>query len=359
MTPGPDILGLGHCHLGVKQMRVLVTGGTGFVGSHSVAALVSQGHQVRLLVRSRDRVARSLSPLGAADAESVLGDVTAPRSVEEAMAGCDAVLHAAAVYSLDPRAASRMRETNLRAAEIVLGAAVRMGLDPVVHVSSYVALLPPEPRGAVLTPDSPVTGPRGAYSRSKAESEQVARRYQERGAPVVIVYPGGVIGPDDPYLGDSNRAIVEFAKSGLTMRGGYPMVDVRDVAAVHAAVMEPGRGPRRYMITGHYIALPDLIAMLQEITGRRSRIVAMPAGMIRAAGGVADLVQRLMPGRLPLSHEGIWISALQPHGDDSRTARELGITSRDLRVTLADTVQWLADQGHLSVARAAGGRDEK
>jgi dihydroflavonol-4-reductase len=336
-------------------MRVLVTGGTGFVGSHSVAALVSRGHQVRLLVRSRDRVARSLSPLGVTDVESVLGDVTAPESVEEAMAGCDAVLHAAAVYSLDQRAAPRVRETNLRAAEIVLGAAVRTGLDPVVHVSSYVALLPPEPQGAVLTPDSPVTRPGGTYSRSKAESEQVARRYQEQGAPVVIVYPGGVIGPDDPYLGDTNRSIVEFAKSGFTMRGGFPVVDVRDVATVHAAVVEPGRGPRRYMITGHYIALPDLIAMLQQLTGRRRRIVAMPAGMTLAVGRVADLMQRLIPGRLPFNHEGMWMSSLQPHCDDSRTAGELGITARDLRVTLADTVQWLADQGHLPVAQAAGG----
>jgi hypothetical protein len=62
--------------------------------------------------------------------------VTAPQSVEEAMAGCDAVLRAAAVYSLDPRAARRVRETNRPATEIVLGTAVRMGLDPVMHVSS-------------------------------------------------------------------------------------------------------------------------------------------------------------------------------------------------------------------------------
>ncbi len=328
-------------------MRVLVTGGTGFVGCHSVAALVSAGHQVRLLVRSRDQVARSLSPLGVADVESVQGDVTVPQSVEEAMAGCDAVLHAAAVYSLDPRAAVRVRETNLRATKTVLGAAVRLGLDPVVHVSSFVALLPPQPRGAVLTPDSPVTRPRCPYCLSKAESEQAARRYQEQGAPVVIVYPGGVIGPDDPYLGDSNRTIAEFAKSGLTMHGGSLLVDVRDVAAVHAAVMEPGRGPRRYMITGHFIALPDLIATLQQITGRRGRIVATPAGMALAISRVADLMQRVIPGRLPFSHEGVWISALEPHCDDSRTVSELGITPRDLRVTLQDTVQWLVDQGHL------------
>lgn len=331
-------------------MRVLVTGGTGFIGSHSVAALLSQGHQVRLLVRSRDRVARSLSPLGVAEVESVVGDVTAPRSVEEAMAGCDAVLHAAAIYSLDARAASRIHQTNVRGAEIVLGAAVRAGLDPIVHVSSCAALLPPE--GVVLTPDSPVKRPRGTYSRSKAESERVARRYQDQGAPMVITYPGVVIGPHDPYLGESNRSIVEFVNSGVTMRGGAPLVDVRDVAKVHAAVMEPGRGPRRYMITGHYITVKDLTAMLHEITGRHGRIVAMPAGAARAVGRVADLVQHVVPGRLPFNYEAMWVTALQPHCDDSRTISELGITPRDLRVTVEDTVRWLADHGHIAATPA-------
>lgn len=333
-------------------MRVLVTGGTGFIGSHSVAALLSQGHQVRLLVRSRERVARSLSPLGvAADVEPVLGDVTAPGSVAKAMAGCDALLHAAAVYSFDARAAARIRDVNVRGTEIVLGAAVRAGLDPVVHVSSYVALLPPG--DAVLTPDSLVKRPQGAYSRSKADSERVARRYQEQGAPVVITYPGAVIGPHDPYLGESNRNIIAFATSGLAMReGGVPWVDVRDVAKVHAAVMEPGRGPRRYMITGQYIALTDLTAMLHEITGHRGRIVALPAGAAEALGRMADLMQHITPGRLHFSHEAMWICALQAHCDDSRTVKELGITPRDLRETLADTVRWLAGEGHISLARA-------
>lgn len=334
-------------------MRVLVTGGTGFIGSHSVAALLSQGYQVRLLVRSRDRVTRSLSPLGVADVESVVGDVTVARSVEEAMAGCDAVLHAAAIYSLDVRAASRIRETNVRATEIVLGAAARAGLDPIVHVSSYAALLPPE--GAVLTPDSPVRQPHVAYCRSKADSERVARRYQDQGVPVVITYPGGVIGPDDPYLGQSNRWIVQFVNSGLTARGGGMWVDVRDVAKVHAAVMEPGRGPRRYMITGHYMAAKDLTAMLHELTGRHGRIVALPAGAARAVGRVADLVQHVAPGQLFVSYEAAWTSGLQPHCDDSKTISELGITPRDLKVTLADTVKWLADHGHITLtgARAA------
>jgi len=180
----------------------------------------------------------------------------------------------------------------------------------------------------------------------------VARRYQDQGAPVVITYPGAVIGPDDPYLGDTNRSIAGFVNGGITMRGGLPLVDVRDVAKVHAAVMEPGQGPRRYMITGHYITAKDLTAMLHEITGRHGQIVAMPAGAALAVGRVADLVQHMVPGRLPFNYEAAWIIALHPHCDGSRTIGELGITPRDLRVTVEDTVRWLADHGHIAATPA-------
>jgi nucleoside-diphosphate-sugar epimerase len=106
------------------------------------------------------------------------------------------------------------------------------------------------------------------------------------------------------------------------------------------------------MITGHYIALKDLTAMLHEITGHPGRITVIPAGPAQAIGRMADLIQHIVPGRIPPGHEGMWIAALQPHCDDSRTIKELGITPRDLRETLADTVRWLAAQGHISLTRA-------
>jgi len=77
---------------------------------------------------------------------------------------------------------------------------------------------------------------------------------------------------------------------------------------------------------------------------------SIPVGLAQTVGRVTDYVQRLAPGRLPFSHEGIWMAALQPHCDDSRTIGELGITSRDLLMTLTDTVWWLAEQGHLPVS---------
>ena len=167
-------------------MRVLVTGGTGFVGSHTVAALVEGGHQVRLLVRNPRRVTAALTPLGlqGANLDTMVGDVTDPAAVDQAVRDCEAVVHAGSVYSLDSRDARRIRQVNVRSTDLVLGTAHRAGLDPIVYVSSTGALL--QPNGQTLTPDSPVGRPPGPYFGSKAEAERVARRYQEAGAPVVI-----------------------------------------------------------------------------------------------------------------------------------------------------------------------------
>ena len=221
-------------------MRVLVTGGTGFVGSHSVAALITAGHDVRLLVRSPDRISPALEPLGVTAAvDHTVGDITDPDSVKRALRGCEAVLHAAAVYDLDARARPAIARTNVAGAETVLQAAVEAGCDPVVHVSSTAALLR---RGVTATPDSPLSTTRGVYIQSKVASEAVARSLQDHGAPVVIVQPGGVLGPHDPHRGVQNRRIRDILRGRYPVwpSGGYHVVDVRDVARVHAAVIAPG-----------------------------------------------------------------------------------------------------------------------
>src|SRR6516165_9636752 len=143
-------------------MLVLVTGGTGYIGSHAVAALAGAGHRIRVLARSAEKVPAALGPLGVHGVETAIGDVTEPAAVERALEGCDAVLHAASVFSLDARRADEMNSVNVRGTDIVLGTAHRLGLDPIVHVSSEVALLPPAD-GEVLTPDSPVHQPSSAY----------------------------------------------------------------------------------------------------------------------------------------------------------------------------------------------------
>jgi dihydroflavonol-4-reductase len=102
------------------NLLVLVTGGTGYVGSHAIAALASAGHRVRVLARSPDRIPAALEPLGVGRVETAIGDVTDPVAMERAFDGVDAVLHAASVFSMDPRKAEEMRSVNVRGTEIVL-----------------------------------------------------------------------------------------------------------------------------------------------------------------------------------------------------------------------------------------------
>ena len=332
---------------------MLVTGGTGYVGSHAVAALAGAGHRVRVLARSAEKVPAALGPLGVDGVETAIGDVTEPAAVERALEGCDAVVHAASVFSLDARKAGEMHSVNVRGTEVVLGAAHRLGLDPIVHVSSEVALLPPAD-GEVLTTDSPVHQPSSAYCRSKADSELVARKFQALGAPVVSVLPAGVWGPHDPHLGEGVTLAANVLRNRypIVMAGGMHIADVRDVAAVLAAVMRPGRAPRSYLVTGHYVTMPDIIGTLGDLTGRRIRFMTFPARFLAAFGRAVDLVQRRLSTRLPWSAESIWIVNCDARCDDSKTRQELHLVPRPLRETFADTVHWLAETGHLTPRQA-------
>ncbi len=307
-------------------MLVLVTGGTGYVGSHSIAALARAGHRIRVLARSPEKISAALGPLDIDGVETAIGDVTEPAVVERALERCDAVLHAASVFSMDARKADEMNSVNVRGTDIVLGTAHRLGLDPIVHVSSEVALLPSADR-EVLTPDSPVKRPPGPYCRSKADSELVARKYQALGAPVVSVMPAAVWGPHDPHLGEGVTLATNVLRNRypIIMPGGFHIADVRDVAAVLAAVMQPGRGPRSYMVTGHYVTMPEIIRTLGELSGRRIRFVTFPAWFLAAFGRMADVAQRRLRARLPWSAESIWIA------DQGRVAARAPPSTRDLR----------------------------
>jgi nucleoside-diphosphate-sugar epimerase len=332
---------------------VLVTGGTGYVGSHAIAALVAAGHRVRVLARAPERVQSTLAPLDIDTFDVASGDVTDPGAVERALSGCDAVLHAASVFSLDPRKAEEMRAVNVRGTEIVLGTAHRLGLDPIVYVSSELALLPPAD-GGTLGPDSPVGESRWPYCQSKAESEAVARDYQARGAPVVSVMPSAVWGPFDPHFGEGAALCANVLKNRypIVSGGGMHISDVRDVASGLAAAMEPGRGPRSYLLAGEYVSLPDIIHALADLSGRRILFLPFPSWFLAGFGRAADVAQRGLKAQLPWSGEGIWVVNCSARCDSTRARVELGFQPRPLRDTFADTVRWLVDTSELTTREA-------
>jgi nucleoside-diphosphate-sugar epimerase len=331
-------------------MRVLVTGGTGFVGSHTVRALLAEGHAVRLLVRDPHKVGRVFG--GAAGVLGVTrGDVVCADDVAHALSGCDAVVHAAALVSLRASEARKVREVNLRGAEHVLGGAAGRGIPRIVYVSSASALA--EPGGPTVTGESPIAAARSAYGRSKAEAEALARRLQAEGAPIAITYPVGVVGPEDPGLSEANHALWTFVHDvTIHTSSGFQAVDVRDVAELHARLLA-GETGGRWPAATRTVPWREMADLLDGLTGSRVRRLRVPGFLLRAAGHVGDVAKRFVDFSFPLTHEAMEFATRWPGVDASETSRATGLAFREPATTFADALRWMFEAGHLE-ARHVG-----
>lgn len=343
-------------------MKVIVTGATGFIGSHSVAALHRAGHEVRALVRSRSRLERALEMQGlaAGDVEGVEGDITDPGAVKHALDGCDAVLHVAAVFSLDPNREAEMARVNPESTDLILRSGRGLGLDPLVYVSTAGVFVPPPT--VTVAGDGPVSTGCGPYTRSKVAAEHVARRHAEEGAPVVTIYPGAVVGPRDPNeaLSDSmvmTRDIIKGRVPALPRPCPLPIVDVRDVAALAAGVMTPGLGERHYLLTGHLVDVRDVVAEVNRLTGRNLPTWPAPRALLRASGKLFDWIA-LRTGRpMPLASESVNMmleAADRPEVsfDQGPADADFGLPATPLGISLRDTLKWFHEVGQISSAQA-------
>ncbi len=331
-------------------MRVLVTGGTGFVGSHSAAALLASGHEVRVLARDPAKLARIFAAPGLAAPECVVGDVTEAARVAEALSGCDALVHAAGLVALEAANAGRVLETNLHGVENVVGGACDAGLERIVYVSSAASLLGPDT--LELDADGPVAEPTSAYGRSKAGAERFVRDLQARGAPVRTSYPTAVLGPDDPGLSESNHAIRGMLRDVLIQTSsGFQIVDVRDLARLHVRLLEAAPAPGRYLAAGRYFPWREFADLLEALTGATLRRVSLPGGLLRGLGRICDQVKKLVDFDFPMTLEAMTFATRWVEADGSPTLRALGLELRDPAETLSDLLRWLVEAGHLSAAR--------
>ena len=335
--------------------RVLVTGATGLIGCHTAAALAREGFAVRALVRDTAKLDAVMKPfaLDPGLITPVRGDVTDRDSVEMAVSGCDAAIHCAGRFSHDLSEAANLHAVNVGGTECVLRAAVQARLDPVIHISSMLALLPP--RGPRMSANDPVGDASAMYSRTKADSDRIARQLQDDGAAVSVVYPGSVQGPNDPTVGSGPAIFADYLERGrvLVTSGGLAYTDVRDLAELLVRLVRPGQGPRRIMAPTDFVEHARFHSLLCELTGRALRADRVPAVALRLLGRLGDLRQRLTGKATRLTSEAALVLTRGVPFDDAEGRALLGAPPRDAEESFRELLRWMYETGVLE-ARHVG-----
>jgi dihydroflavonol-4-reductase len=318
--------------------KTLVTGGTGFLGTHVVRALAERGDSLRLLLRRGSR----LDHLSGLELERASGDVTDRRAVRRAMDGVDRVFHLAGTTSMRPQHRGAVFELNVKGTRIVLEEALAAKVKRVVHTSSVAAIGPAKPRGTADESQLFTAGHLGiAYVNSKHEAEVEALRLAAHGLPVVIVNPSFVLGPDDPK-GTSMELVRRFLLGRIPayVDGGLNIVDVRDVARGHLLADEKGEVGERYILAGRNFTLDRLFADFARISGREQLPVKLPGRPMTLA--VEVMVWAGLP--LPVSPDEIRSATLWWTYRNTKARKRLGFEPRPHEETLEDAVRWQMEQ---------------
>ena len=326
----------------------MMTGSTGFIGGHTAARAIGAGHEVCALVRSPQRLESLQAAFDLHPIDHVVGDMTDPGAVDAALDGADAAIHCAAVVSLDARGNPQGVENSIAGARLVLHRAHALDLDPIIHVSSVAALF--DPGAGSLTVDHPPSSAGYAYVQAKADAELVARKLQADGAPIAIVYPSAVIGPPaGPAFGEASEDMARFTATGIipTRRAAVAITDVRDMASLLVALLQPGHGPRRVMCGGHLVDMNLFASIYRNLTGRRFPVVPLPPSALRGIGRLADSIRRVVPINAGMNRFSMSVLTQWEGSQDSDLAA-YGIELRDIEQTFADSLAAWHEAGLLS-----------
>lgn len=321
-------------------MKIFVTGGTGFIGGEVVRQLRERGEEVVCLVRSPEKAER-LTALGCQLASGDLGDEAAIRSGVE---GCDAVIHAAAMYEVGIPASKRpaMWEANVAGTERVMRAALGAKVPRTVYVSTVGAFGNTQRRVVDESYEHPGKEFTSYYEETKLEAHRVVKRMiAEQGLPAIVVQPGGVYGP-----GDTSQVadlLEQFLAGKLPLLPfpelGICLTHVEDIAAGILLALDKGKLGETYVLSGPVTTMRDAVETVAGISGRKAPKHALPVPLMRAMIPIGPLVGKLMgqpPNLRELISSGDKVTFWASH---EKASRELGYAPRGMEEGLRQTLE--------------------
>lgn len=326
-------------------MNVFITGGTGFIGSHVARRLAAEGHHLRCLARPTSKTGE-LRGLGA---EIVTADLHDRDALRDAMQGCDWVIHLANLYAMWHPRPEEFQLINVEGTRCVMEAALDSGVRKVVYVSTVAVMGKPEAHP--FNEDAPC-GPRqfSAYGRSKAAGDRLVwQLHEQRGLPVVTLYPGIVLGPGDDkpsgiYIQDLLRGRVP---TPIFRRSVETYVAVQDVVeAVLRAAECPAAVGKRYLIGSERLNGMEYVRQICGVAGVRVPWMRLPDFLVIAAAYWFTLRSNLSGNPPPwgLSADAAWTLYHGFDFDGGRAARELGFEYTPVSRALAEAVAWYRER---------------
>ena len=327
-------------------MKILVTGGSGYIGSAVVRQLLEGGGELRVLVRETD----DLSNLGGLDVELVYGDITDFHSVMGALDGCDRVFHLAAIYAIwlpDPKL---MSWVNVNGTQTVLEACLRRGVEKVVYTSSVAALgAHGRERPADESARFNLAHTRDGYYLSKFRAEQVVLDYFRRGLPVVIVNPTNPCGPREIVPTPNGQLIINVIKGKLPgyVDGGINVSDISDTAKGHVLAMEKGRAGEKYVLGNTNVSVKEYFDLIAELGGGKSPSIRIPSSVAVFSGYLYELLAMLT--RRPPVTTAAWVRVGSQYSfwDSSKAVEELGMPQTPIRESIEGAIDWFRANGKL------------
>jgi dihydroflavonol-4-reductase len=328
-------------------MKILITGASGFLGSHLVRKALHHGYDVRAFVRPTS----SLKNLEGLNVEIFRGDIRNKKEVKEALKGCQWLFHAAADYRFTSLHAEELLKTNVEGTKIILEAAKESNIERVVYTSSTATIGIPEDgsSGNEETPLNPkdLVGP---YKQSKYVAELVAIKSAKEGLPVVIVNPSTPVGTHDSKPTPTGKFIVDFLNRKLFAYAdtGLNLVDAEDVAEGHFLAAKKGKIGERYILGNQNLTFKDILQMLSRITGMPAPKVRLPYHVILFLAYTNDFFARNFLRRDPgIPLEGVRLSKKRMFFDPTKAKQELGLPQTPVEDALKKAVQWYQENGYV------------
>ena len=327
-------------------MKVALTGAAGHLGAALLQELTNKNFQVKALIRGNDTRCCADLPV-----EIIKGDLLQPEALQRLMLDCDAVIHCAALISVNGDPKGLMQQTNVTGTQLVVDNALRCGIKRFIQISSIHAFKQ-QPEIEILNETAaPADEKSYAYGRSKFAGQQIALAANKNGMEVLVINPTSIIGPYDFKPSLMGKAIIDLYKGRLPFifNGGFNYCDCRDVAHAITNALTMGKPGETYLLAGKWYSLAQLIQFLS--TASSKKIKPMALSLLAGKLGLPFIkLQAAITNKEPLYTTEVLDALFKDNRNISsdKAKAALHYTSRPFEETIHDTFHWFKNNGYLN-----------